>query len=114
MACRSSSAQKSLMRLGAGREKYRYMQHHPEATDQQHQGQAHATTDTLSSSNSSGELQARNDIYTLQAIARQREQAEGVPRSRSESRSESRDIPRGTGDGPSDDVSENVFEIYPE
>ncbi|KAK6538352.1 hypothetical protein TWF694_011231 [Orbilia ellipsospora] len=116
MAARSAAAQKSLMRSGAPREQYapyhystKYTNYHPNA----HLDNASA------SSNSSEEFQAQHDIQSLQAMARQREQAE---QSGSRGRSDSQSRMQGNynkthnknGSGGGNELLENVFGIYPE
>ncbi|KAK6352139.1 hypothetical protein TWF730_008971 [Orbilia blumenaviensis] len=112
MAARSAAAQKSLKRSGASREQYvPFAPKHTSYTPT-------PLMDTASSSsNSSQEFQMQNDIQTLQAAARQREQAEAGYRGRADSGSRMQgNYVKGHGKSGSggNEILENVFGIYPE
>ncbi|KAK6499109.1 hypothetical protein TWF481_011679 [Arthrobotrys musiformis] len=111
MAARSAAAQKSLKRSGVTRDQYP-----PYAS--KHTSYASPLMDNASSSsNSSQEFQVQNDINTLQAAARQREQTEAGHRGRADSGSRMQGgYVKGHGKNGSggNEILENVFGIYPE
>lgn len=112
MAARSAAAQKSLKRSGAARDQYA-----PVASKHTSYASPPLMDTTPSSSNSSQEFQMQNDIHTLQATARQREQAEAGHRGRADSGSRMQgSYVKGHGKSGSggNEILENVFGIYPE
>ncbi|EPS37258.1 hypothetical protein H072_9022 [Dactylellina haptotyla CBS 200.50] len=116
MAARSAAAQKSLMRSGAPRDQYTPFAYVPQSKHTSYAPNAQLDT-APSSSNSSEEFHVQHDIQTLQAVARQREQAEQVGRGRSDSQSRMQgSYVRGHGKNGSgsNELLENVFGIYPE
>ncbi|KAK6523399.1 hypothetical protein TWF281_001380 [Arthrobotrys megalospora] len=112
MAARSAAAQKSLKRSGAAREQYA-----PFASKHTSYAPPPLMDTAPSSSNSSQEFQMQNDIHSLQAAARQREQAESGYRGRADSGSRMQgNYVKGHGKSGSggNEILENVFGIYPE
>ncbi|KAK6339922.1 hypothetical protein TWF718_009310 [Orbilia javanica] len=112
MAARSAAAQKSLKRSGAPRDQYA-----PFASRHTSYASPPLMDTAPSSSNSSQEFQMQNDIHTLQAAARQREQAEAGRRGRADSGSRMQgNYVKGHGKSGSggNEILENVFGIYPE